>query len=407
MRKLNSMLFREQLHIAFKEKYREIEIVQRQTTALKIDFDTEQISRMINGNEPTICRMSWTTLPVYRNLKLISEIDREVAEPYLSQLKPFFINRCMTGKRLFMLPASWTGTCMVYNRKLFSKAGLDPGECFCSLESFIETLRRLKKMSGNAPLMFYSGVELYFWLQHLVVAFSEPLEPGSQVQSIDWNSDAALNALACFHQLFFVEKLVGCAEMSQDEISMAILTDQIPLFFDFGKWSGMLMGISQTARFGIECFPGKGGRLISIGSIDGWTINAKASPEERLAGLRYALYHEQWIHCGSGGKSKIHLKDFPKPWQIYKDPASDRFLTENCEFPLEWQRQTDLIEKEMVMEPFCNEWEKYTHGDQLLAIGRSAMTITPEILRLCLVSLNGQRHQENAYVALTENALCS
>ena len=194
MRKLNSMLFREQLHIAFKEKYREIEIVQRQTTALKIDFDTEQISRMINGNEPTICRMSWTTLPVYRNLKLISEIDREVAEPYLSQLKPFFINRCMTGKRLFMLPASWTGTCMVYNRKLFSKAGLDPGECFCSLESFIETLRRLKKMSGNAPLMFYSGVELYFWLQHLVVAFSEPLEPGSQVQSIDWNSDAALNA---------------------------------------------------------------------------------------------------------------------------------------------------------------------------------------------------------------------
>lgn len=408
MRKLNSMLLREQSHIAFKEKFREIEIVQRQTTALNIDIDTEQISMMINGNEPTVCKLPLTTLPIYRNLNLISEIDRAVSEPYLSQLKPFFIDRCMTGKRLFMLPASWTGTCMIYNRKLFFQAGLDPKESFSTLESFIKTLRCLKNMSGNTPLMLNSGVELYFWLQHLVSAFAEEIpKPGSQMQSIDWNSDAALSALACFHQLYFVEKLVGYIDRPHDEINMAILSDQIPLIFDFGKWAGMLMGTKQTAKFGIERFPGRKGQRISIGSINGWTVNAKASPEEQLAGLRYALYQEEWIHRGSGGKSKIYFKDFPKPWQIYKDAASDRFLTENCEFPLEWQHQADLIEKEMILEPFCNDWEKYTHGDQLLAISRSTMAVTPEILRLCLVSLNGQRHRENGSGLLEGSILCS
>ena len=80
---------------------------------------------------------------------------------------------------------------------------------------------------------------------------------------------------------------------------------------------------------------------------------------------------------------------------------------DNAEFPQEWQHQVGLIEKEMIWEPFCNDWEKYTHGDQLLAISRSTMVVTPEILRLCLVSLNGQRHQENESVPLEGNALCS
>lgn len=403
MRKLNSMLIREQAHVAFKEKYHEIAIVQRQTSALKIDFDTEQINLMINGEGPTVSQMSWTVMPVYRDLQLISELDRKLAEPHLSQLKPFCVERCMTRNCMFMLPSGWTATCLIYNRELFAAAGLDPEESFSTLEKFIMALRCLKKKSGSTPLLFQTGVELYFWLQHLVAAFADPLKPGGQMQTVDWNSDAALSALACFHQLYFVEKLVGCVEASDDEICLSILADQKPLIFDSGKWAGMLMGTRHTAKFGMERLPGRGSERISLCNITGWIINAKASPEEQLGGLRYALFREEWLHRGSGGKARVYFKDFPKPWQFYKNPATDRFLTENSEFPPEWQRQAALIEKEMIWEPFCNDWAKYTHGDQLLTIGRSTMAVTPEILRLCLSSLSDQRNLEND----TEKVLCS
>ena len=400
MRKLSSMLVREQSHISFKDQYPQIEIKERQTAATRIDFDTERISRMINGEGPTVGQLSWTIMPVYRNLRLIREIDQEMAGTWLNKLKPDFVQRCKIGNQLFMLPSSWTATCLLYNKEMFRHAGVDPDEGFSSLDNFIAALRRLKAKYGRTPLLFYTGVDLYFWLQHLVAGFNGKWKFGDKLTVTNWREKTALQALECFHQLYCVEGLIGCTELSPDEIRLAILTGQTPLIFDSGHWAGMLMGTGQADKFGMTRIPAPGSRQISMTNISGWIINAMATPEEQQAGLRYALFQEEWLHRKHGGRSRIYFNDFPKPWLIYRNVAIDRFYAANGEMPEEWQQTTERIEHESVWEPFGNDWEKYTHGDRLLAVGRSAAA-TPALLQQCLTALDDQTIREDEFMPIT------
>jgi ABC-type glycerol-3-phosphate transport system substrate-binding protein/DNA-binding transcriptional regulator YhcF (GntR family) len=382
MRKLHSLLIREQSHIDFKDKHPGIEIKEQQTPLSGIEFETDQIRRLLRDKQPATNKITQTVLPVYENFNLIQPIDEKLVADHIKEIKPFCVERCRLNGALYLIPSGWTATCLVYNHSLFKKAGVDSREMFNDMDAFFAGLKLLRKELGVPPLMFGSGADLYLWLQQLAMYKIQPFKTDS-LPVIDWDDTVAEGIIDDFYRTVFEEKLIAVSSAPFEDQMFSMFNDDTAMFFDSGQLASALMGMRKTAKFGLAMMPGG-----TLGNVSGWFIAAGANEFQHRAAIQYIVHQERWIHQAEGGKRKAYYKNFSKPWSAYKDSEADRYLTEVSGLPDEWAKMLPQFEKNIVWEPLGNDWEKVTIGARLFDICVAGRTITPEALKFTLASMN-------------------
>lgn len=383
LRKLNSMLIREQSHVAFRAVHPEIEIKEIQTKGQGTDFSAEQIKQLMRNGIPTTNNLTQTELPIYQKFNLITPINEELVHNYLKQIKPQYTERCRINGKLYMLPTSITASCYTYNHKLLAAAGIDAEYCFSGLAEFVESLRLLHNYTGKPPLIFTHAADLYMWLQHLVACNQKIITSGQQLPPLDWQSDYCSKALEYFFNIIFEEKLGIINTSAYEDNILSLYDNEIPIVFDSGTLASFLMGHRQTANYSLAQLGTTG-----LGNVSGNFIRIGADEREHLAAIKYIMYNVDWVHKDAGGICRASYNRFSKPWSIYKDIENDRFLCKDSNFPEAWREAAERIESDLIWEPLGNDWEKFLTGRSLQKLLESERNVTVDALKFYLNSVN-------------------
>jgi multiple sugar transport system substrate-binding protein len=224
----------------------------------------------------------------------VADVSTYVKElPATGQLKPNLLNVFSAGGKIYGLPAKNYSMGLLYNRKLFARAGLDPN---IPPSSWAEVRQDAKKIAGLGK--GYVGYGDYsksntggwhFTAELFSLGGDVAVQQGSQWKAA-FNNDKGREVLQQLHDMRWVDNSMGSRQllewadllqlMGGGKLGMYIATgDNIPTIVNQYK--------GDYNDYGLGPMPGGGGTLAGG---EGYMFNAKASPAQIRAGLKWLAY---------------------------------------------------------------------------------------------------------------------
>lgn len=224
----------------------------------------------------------------------VADVTKYVKElPATTQLKPTLLNVFSKDGKIYGLPAKNYSMGLLYNRALFEKAGLDPNAPPTTWPAVREAAKKIAGLGkGYVGYGDYSKSNTGGW-HFTAELFSLGGEVATQ-QGGTWkaafNNDKGRQVLQQLHDMRWVDDSMGSRQllewadllqmMGGGKLGMYIATgDNIPTIVNQYK--------GDYEDYGLGPMPGGAGTLAGG---EGYMFNAKASPAQIRAGLKWLAY---------------------------------------------------------------------------------------------------------------------
>jgi multiple sugar transport system substrate-binding protein len=169
-------------------------------------------ARLQADNPPDIFRVTYTNLGLYSSKDALLDLSPYVPSDFKSQFNPAYYAAIEFGGKPFGIPHQTDTTCIVYNKNVFTKAGItsvpDTLASAWTWEEFLATAKKVQAVQPSGKYAFaydWQQTGAYRWLSWLFQAGGNLLEADLKTPAID--SAAGLKAMD-FTQGFFEEHLV-------------------------------------------------------------------------------------------------------------------------------------------------------------------------------------------------------
>ncbi len=361
LRKLGTALLRENFYQHLKKLAPEITTREIQTDLIGGAFHMKLLNMMISEAYPTSGLLTQSRLDSYSSLNLLAPFHNGELDDYLKDLKPVFKNICSRNGKLFLVPNSVTYSFVLYNKKVFAEMGADPADInsWGTFYDFMIQLRERKKIPY--PMALGLSIDMMYMLLCFIYQSSDCLVSGSVAPQIDWVYPKIKVGMDFFHKLVFAGKLINPIN-SEIDLVPKLINGVIPMCLDCGHTAEAVMRCGETGLIGIMPLPrGPNGVTMSLSNVSGFFINAKASPPEKKAGVKYISHWLRWIN----GKESVSLfKEYKRSHSLFslRENKSASFHPGE-EIPEDWSRALARIEENAVFEHTGSDWEKELAAD--------------------------------------------
>ncbi|MFI7058860.1 ABC transporter substrate-binding protein [Streptosporangium canum] len=250
----------------------------------------------------------------------------------LGDLRPDVMSVFKNGDKTYGLPRTNYSTGLVYNRKLFTQAGLDPDS---PPKTWAEVQEAAKKIAGLGPGYVgfgeYSAGNTGGW--HFTASLygrgGEMVGPDGKTAA--FNSPEGKAVLENLKKMRWTDNSMGAKQLLQWEDLMRMMG---------GGKLGMMIGAPDVVQSVNNDFKGKfddyGVTALpeakaSLSGGDGYMFNPKATPEQIKAGLLWLEYHELTPDQGQfnyeRNKGQGRPVGLPTP-DLYGDSAPGKQIVE-------------------------------------------------------------------------------
>lgn len=224
------------------------------------------------GDSPDIISSDLVYLPAYTSANQLTDItDLAQKLPFFDKLSPSHIRLATRDSKLYALPFTADGSFLLYNKKLFKQAGLDPNKpptTWAEIEADSQKITAL----GNGIKGYYfagrcPGCNAFTFLPYIWASGGDVL--GADGKTATMNSATVKDALTFYRRLWAENQVPQGAKVDNGANFLnAFTTDKIGMA---GSGSFSIATLKQQfpkIDFGVARLPGKNGGTGSFAGGD-------------------------------------------------------------------------------------------------------------------------------------------
>jgi len=348
----------------YEKEHPQIEIELQSTTFA--DKETVYTTRCQAGVCPDIADFTFDPLPLFVQkgflMNLTPLVEKEGSE-FIKTWNEKAIATLTLDGNLYGMPGPLMPWVLVYNTRMFEKAGLDPSRPPKTMEELLKCAKALTRdtdgdgkvdqwgfgMTAKRTLGLFSRFNGFLWS-----AGGDYLT--RDLSSSALNSRGALEGVKSFVELHTKHKVVhpGPVEMGPHDVRIALANEKVAMNIGTGFTPGIVDGINpklkafEVLRF--APFPSSGDKTISTAAtLVIRVISARTKhPQETWDFLKYLLNYENELSTWDVNGWVSARKDVAKAEKIVTDKFG-QVLAENqihVHFPpmvVEWPEIADIV----------------------------------------------------------------
>ncbi len=287
--------FYEQKFAEFDNKYPNIKVNHVEQTKTK---EREQFMTAVAGGEqPDLYQTPFPTMELYIQQGITADLtDRWNSFADKDQFLPSSLEGALKDGKVYGVPRDMYIMGLMYNKKLFQEAGLDPNKAPANWDEFTDYAKKLTDPGNNKNGYDILGMDWADWFFEYYVwqaggDLTEKNADGSV--KLTFTSDAAVAALQFYKDLKFTHQVtqknvVQSLDDNQKDFYTGRTAMQVAGSYWFGDMISKGMNINDLGFAPLPAGPsGK-----SPGQVGGayWILNPKASQEKQDAAWTYATF---------------------------------------------------------------------------------------------------------------------
>jgi multiple sugar transport system substrate-binding protein len=287
--------FIESQFAAFEAKYPNIKVTHVEPTKEK---EREQfMTAVAGGKQPDTYRSAYPDMESYINQGIAADItELWEANPDKGNYLPSSLNAATVNKKIYGVPNEMYVTGLLYNKKLFSEAKIDPATALKDWNSFGDAAQKLtdpaKGQYGYAILgMDWADWHFEYYVWQAGGDLTEKQADGTA--KLTFTSDATVKALQYYKDLKFKYKATQKnVVQSYDDNNKDFYTGHAATMVGASdSFRSLLPKGMDINDIGFSALP-VGPSGISPAQVGGnyWIINPKASKEKQQAAFTYASF---------------------------------------------------------------------------------------------------------------------
>jgi len=227
------------------------------------------------GTPPDVMAIDLIYVPAFNAAHELTDITDRVGQlSYASKLSPSHLNLARYKGRLYGVPYSADGSVLIYNKTLFSQAGLDannPPKTWAELEDYAKKITAL----GNGNKGFYfsgrcAGCNAFTMLPLIWASGGDVLNASSTAATM--NSPVVRDTLAFYHRLWSEGQIPQEAKDDAGDHGLnfidAFTTGKIGMIGGGAFSIALLKDLFPKINFGVGYLPGQNGGTSSFAGGD-------------------------------------------------------------------------------------------------------------------------------------------
>jgi multiple sugar transport system substrate-binding protein len=278
-------------------------------TYTKVD-EADLSAKLANGQSPDVLVFDLVDGPKFTAQDAFLDLTARVtALDYRGQLNKVMLNLGTRNEKVYALPAIADVSLLLYNKKLFTDAGLDTEKALESWDTLRSAAQQLtydkvvgySLWCGNAGWLMYS-VMPYVWANGGSFLNADGtkamLDNPKTIEAVQFLSDLHLKD----HVTTPAETHKGCAQTDFPDSSPDFTKGTIAITPNSGSYMAYLIGENPELDIGVSVFPGKtagshsafiGGDLVAIPT-------ASKHPDEAWDFVQYILSQDVQVNILAG-----------------------------------------------------------------------------------------------------------
>ncbi len=287
--------FKEEAFAAFEAKYPNIKVTHVEQTKEK---EREQFMTAVAGGEqPDLYKNPYPDMESYIAQGIAADITDlwnsfEGKDGYL----PSSLNAATVDGKIYGVPNDMYVTGLLYNKQMFTDAGLDPAAALKDWDSFGAAAQKMTDAAKGTYGYAILGMDWADWFFEYYVwqaggDLTEKQPDGTA--KLMFTSDATIKALQYYKDLKFKYKATQKnVVQSLDDNQKDFYTGRAASMIAGSDWIGGLVAKGMDLNnIGFSALPaGPSGKAPSQVGGSYWILNPKSSPEKRQAAFTYATY---------------------------------------------------------------------------------------------------------------------
>jgi ABC-type glycerol-3-phosphate transport system substrate-binding protein len=250
-------------------------------------------AKLAGGKAETVLEIPLTEPPGLIDRRQVADITAEAkALPEFAALDPKILETLSRDGKIYGLPESMYALGLLYNRKLFTAAGLDPDKPPASwdeLRSYAKQIHDRTGQVGYAPMSINNGGGWH--LTAMTYSNGGTIEKGADGKQVAGftDGDATTRALQLLHAMRFEDNSLGTNMLRKSEdIAPQFAGGKIGMQINgpsaYGSYLSLYKGKAED--FGAAALPqGSGGATLIGGTV--LMVSAKATADQRAAAVKW------------------------------------------------------------------------------------------------------------------------
>jgi multiple sugar transport system substrate-binding protein len=226
------------------------------------DFFTKFGTAVTAGVGPDITAVDLIYVPQFADAGQFTDLtDFVQAMPDLDKLSPSHVRLGIYNERNYALPFNAEGSVLMYNKKLFKQAGLDPENPPVTWEEIYQAAQKITAIGDDIYGFYFSGncagCNAFTWLPYVWASGGDVLTPDNVEPTIA--GDPMVKAALEFYRKMWEEGLIpeGAKVDNGSEFFNAFCTDKIGMIGTGAFGISILKNEYPEIEFGVTFLPGQ------------------------------------------------------------------------------------------------------------------------------------------------------
>ncbi|TCC61130.1 extracellular solute-binding protein [Kribbella pittospori] len=250
-------------------------------------------AKMAGGRAETVLEIPLTEPPGLIDRKQVADISAEAkALPEYAALDPRIMDTLSRDGKIYGLPESMYALGLLYNRKLFAAAGLDPDKPPATWDEFRADAKQIHDRTGQigyAPMSINNGGGWHLTAMTYANGGTIEKQNGDKQAAGFTDGDATAQALNLLHAMRFEDNSLGTNMLRKSEdIAPQFAAGKIGMQINgpsaYGSYLSLYKGKAED--FGAAALPQGAGNATLIGGTV-LMVSAKATADQRAAAVKW------------------------------------------------------------------------------------------------------------------------
>ncbi|WP_424952639.1 ABC transporter substrate-binding protein [Deinococcus sp.] len=283
------------------------------------------------GAAPDVVATDLIYMPAFAAAGQLTDITAQArALPFYKQLSPSHLRLATYGGKLYGVPFSAEGSILLYNKDLFTKAGLDPNKPPTTWQGIRDASKKITALGGGVKGFYFAGAcagcNAFTLLPLIWAAGGDVLSADGKTATL--NTPAVKQALTLYRDLWKDGQIPQTAKAdSGNDFLNAFTTGKIGMAGSGAFAIGTLKTKYPNVNFGVAYLPGETGKWSSFAGGDSMAIpKGSKNPKEAFEFIGWCLSDaaqiEQFAKNGSiPVRSDLAVNQYSKLDPRYVIPA--------------------------------------------------------------------------------------
>lgn len=246
------------------------------------------------GAAPDVIATDLVYMPAFAAAGQLTEIGTQArALPFFKQLSPSHLRLATFEGKLYGVPFSAEGSILLYNKDLFTKAGLDPNKPPTTWQGIRDASKKITALGGGVKGFYFAGAcagcNAFTLLPLIWASGGDVLSSDGKTATL--NTPAVKKALTLYRDLWKDNQVPQTAKADAGaDFLNAFTTGKIGMAGSGAFAIGTLKTKYPNVNFGVTYLPGENGKWSSFAGGDSMAIpNGSKNPKEAFEFISWCL----------------------------------------------------------------------------------------------------------------------